>query len=532
MRLELTPELFRTPDFIKSARRMKKEADALVNGINYKRELIEKIAHLESKKHIESREKYAGDIKSLFSRLKKPAEKAFTASGGLRKIIYDNAAYVDNIVNAKEGVSLSEWIARNYINIISVDPNSLIVIEINEAGDRAYPCYKSVFDLENYQSDGNTVDWFICKADNYYRVVDGVSDRTVDISGNGITVIDEIFHNLGVCPAVVAGCAKQIGSEIRESFFLHILEDAKEFGRDKSVKTIFKIKHGIPKAWMYWAKCSECKGTGVITTQDGDGYKQHTCPKCEGTTWAKFEDVVDTMLIPQNVSKDDPKIAPDIAGYVSPPIETWVQYNSELEYLEDKMHGTVWGSYLNREKSNTATGEFINAQPVAMVQGTIADWAQSVESKISDIIAKWHGYSGNEPAQIIVYGKRFVNETIDSLNNQYSTSKKDGCLSIMDMMLETVISERFANNPYERARMLRRIAIDPYPHYSLKECLDLGPDEYFVKKTFEYWWKFDQSGVYLPEQANFDAYLEKKQKEHEALIAEKQKQEEEKLAQE
>ena len=495
---------FVVPKWIKQAREQNKELEALVYGHNYKEFLIEKIEHLESEKHANNRKKYSKNTVALFARVGKPMAQCCTASGGMRKLFYENEKYAANLAKCKDGKSLKDWIKDTYLEVCKADANAVILIE--REGEKLYPCYKSIQNIVNYECEGVLIKWVIFKHKDGYRAIDGMYDRYVTVSSDGVKVEDEIMHGFGYCPAVVAGQIKEPGVKLRKSLFWEILDEAKEYGRDSSMKSILKAKHGIPIFWQHWSKCQRCEGSGRIMVNTEENVKEGSCPDCKGTGWTFVKDVSDVIKL--QATSDGSTVAPNVAGYVAPPIETLVQFNTEQDWMEDKMFATLWGSYLTEQGNNTATGKFIDSQPVAMQQGVIADYCQNCENAIAEIIARGHGYTQETPPYIAVYGKRFINESIDSLNDKYAKAKVSGNLSLLDATLRSIISLEYENNLYEMELAIRRMEIDYYPHYSLAECKALSDEDFNTKKIFEKWWKQASLDVYLPTKEQFDAYLE------------------------
>ena len=70
------------------------------------------------------------------------------------------------------------------------------------------------------------------------------------------------------------------------------------------------------------------------------------------------------MAIPQGEEK---RLDP-ISGYSVPPLDIWVQYNSELEFNEDSAHEMYWGTIMGARTTGlkTATEIIYNSQPMIL----------------------------------------------------------------------------------------------------------------------------------------------------------------------
>lgn len=127
----------------------------------------------------------------------------------MRKLFYENEKYSANLARCKDGKSLKDWIKDTYLEVCKADANAVILVE--REGEKLYPCYKSIQNIVNYECEGILIKWVVFKHKDGYRAIDGMYDRYVTISSDGVKVEDEIMHGFGYCPAVVAGQIKEPG---------------------------------------------------------------------------------------------------------------------------------------------------------------------------------------------------------------------------------------------------------------------------------------------------------------------------------
>ena len=185
-------------------------------------------------------------------------------------------------------------------------------------------------------------------------------------------------------------------------------------------------------------------------------------------------------------SSNDVIIAPNVAGYVAPPLETWERMSAELSELESVMFKTLWGTkQAERADNNTATGRFIDAQPVNDRLSKFSDAAEVIEKFITDCMgALYYGemYKGSS----INYGRRFTIESPDTIWEKYESARRNGSPdSILDDMLREYIQAKYENNSLELQRQLKAIDLEPFPHLTASQVQSLKvPQTDYLKKVY------------------------------------------------
>lgn len=506
---------------------------------------IEKINSFEKQDIINIRKKYAVSNKHLFSRINRPKDKVFSAKGG--SVFYnvgDTATkfltdYMGNIVY---GYTIKQWLKVFWLPAVGYDPMGMIFIEVGPLGN-AYPTYKSVKDVFEYQPNGRNLDYVIFKIDpriseavedgagtqaSLYRVVDDLFDKIVSVSGNQMTTIqNETYPNyFGKVPATLISN----NFDPLRGFWISdqddVVELADQYLREGSVKNIFKNYFGFPQAWEYAADCPECQGTGVL-----EGEK---CSYCKGTKVKSRTDPSETLRIPVPQTKEDPVLAPNVKGYITPDIEGWDKMNEEQEMLECMMYHTLWGAkQVDPDgKAETATGKYIDAQPVMERLCEYSDATEMMETFITDLVGmKMVGktYKGAS----ITYGKRYLIETPDELWKKYQDARDSGApTAILDDLLNDYLQSRYSANAMELQKQLKFVAVEPSPHITITEMglFPQFPPDIMLKKIYFQEWKWTKTdqqiigGTIEALQADFDAFCQKLQDDRDAKALEKQQQ--------
>lgn len=514
-------------------------------------EFIEKIMAFEKQDLVAIRKKYAVSNKAMFSRINRPTDKVFSAKGGSAYYNLSDtqtAEMKEYVANIVDGYTLKQWLKNFWMPAMAYDPMGVIMMEMSEEGE-PYPTYKSIMDIYEYKLKGRNLEYIIFKlpqkqpslnlnqqngepnqqstgdqrlqdavaagegtAAELYRIVDDISDRIVKVSGNSITDVEgELYLNYWL--KVPASIISSIYDPVLGMFVSSedtIIELADQFLRDGSVKNIVMNYHGFPRAWEYQSACPECKGSGV---RDGN-----TCEYCKGSKIKTRSFPEETIRIPVPQSTDQPKIAPDIAGYITPPVDGIKLYNEELEALEDLMFETKWGTHMaddtKKGGSETATGKFIDIQPVNDKLCDYSEAAEMMETFITDLVGEIL-FTQNYKGASITYGRRFMIETPDQIWAKLQSARKDGApySALMDLYMD-YLEARYSSNAMELYKMQKLAKIEPLPFATYVEFgrLQTFPDIILRRK---YWFESWVSSKSDPEilltdlvklQTDFDKY--------------------------
>lgn len=461
---------------------------------------LERINHFENADQNEARKKFARSNKDLFERITRPIDKVFSASGGSSHFALPEAKdreFRRRLQSVENGLTLRRWIEQYWKPVFLTDPMGVIFIEVDGEGN-AYPTYKSSSDIYTYALNGRHLDYLIIKQDKstiaalsaddvadrglrYFRVVDDAFDYLVRVKGDNVMIVEaETFPNhFGHVPAIINSNIPIVGSVLYRSPLQPIVECADEFLRESSVKTIYKLLHGFPKHWKYGSECPDCHGTGF---KDGD-----TCPACKGTRVKLRSDVSDVMILMPPDSKDTPTIAPNVGGYISPPVEVWDKMTEELQMIETKMFETLWGTkQVENSQNETATGRFIDTQPINDRLAKIADAAESIETYVANMLGVFY-YGNSFGGASINYGRRFQIESADALWGKYEAARGAGApdASLNDM-IDDYLCAKYQDNAIELNRQKKLITAEPFVHLTVAQvkALDVPESDYLAKLYF------------------------------------------------
>lgn len=494
----------KAPLWIDAARTNHETLNALVTGKNFHKVLIKKIEKIESEDRAKARFKYSKDIRDLFDRVMQPRTNVFTASGGSVhneiKSITHKEKFIKSLAKFKGQKSIKKYLSEDFFRLGDTDPNGLLFLEYNEDVDIA-PTYKSINDIRYYESDGQLLDVLLFEPKVKkntkvsmieWRVVDDKKDwRFIQNGTNYILDEDRTFeHPFGTIPATILSDIQETGSELRRSYLFPIIELSKDYARDKSIKTIYKFQHGFPRHWRYVKECRTCHGTG----KNG----KESCEVCTGTGIIQRNDVTDIQTIEMPRDSDSAIITPNVEGFISPDLDTWTQYNIDLREMEELIDSTMWGTKRVKEGGNeTATGRFIDVQPVKNKLDVFSDNVEWVDNQLSGWVENWvNGNPKDDSEYHKSYGRNYIIESSDVLEDKYNKSRDSGAnTTVLDKLLDEWILSVYQNNPILLNQMQKKRLVEPYIHQSIDQVnLIFGAKEANTKVMFvSFWQSIDKS---------------------------------------
>lgn len=489
-----------TKDF-KEMREYSSTLKALVNGDDFIDELINKIEGIESSLKAKAREKYSRSVKDLFSRLFQPIDNIYYATGGVKEYEISSTTtktnYLKQIANIRDNKTLSEWVQTYAIQLYNTDPNGVIFLEYKTTPKvDVYPTYKSSSKIRYYKAKGQLLEYIIFepKVKNqktYIRIVDDLTDRTFERNGNDYLLVEELTfqHPFGQVPAIVCSNIQLAGEDEKLAPIDSIIEVAKEYARDQSFLTLYKVYKGNPIFWKYVTYCSDCSGTGKQDNEE--------CTTCngKGKVVAK-SDVTDAVELPIPTDTESPIIAPNIAGFISPDLEVWGKYEETLKLLEEQMYKSHWGTSYgmnNVQGMKTATEVTFDKQPLENQLNKYADYAEYVEWKLSEWILNLLDTTKTDKLEskiTINLGRRYIIESYDVLLESYEKSVlAEENNVVLDKLFSEYLGAKYRNNPIDLQINLLKARIEPYLHLPLTKVNAIfGNEEAQRKVLFQNWW--------------------------------------------
>lgn len=478
-----------------------------VNGVGAQ-EAIVKLQGLESEEEVSLRTMVARSNRATMATLIRPFDKIFSAQGG--SVFYDTkdvnfSAYIGGL---NGGIGLRKWLKNRWQNKFFTDPNGVVLIEVDTNGN-AEPKYKSINAIHDYCYTGIKLDYIIFngiagekfaahvelpegfevnKDAKYYRLIDDEKDTYAEQEGEKVRVLEEftIKNEWGYVPGVLNSDMLQPESSGKASPVEDIVDLADEYLRDTSIHTVYKALHSYPGFWAYLSECTRCKGTGKI--------EGGTCPTCKGEGVDVKKDVSKIFAM-EPPGEGEVSLAPPM-GYVQPDIASWAEQRTELDWLQKLMHFALWGTHTREQAANeTATGRFIDAQPVHDRLDDFATTTENVEQALTDMIGEHMlvNYGGSS----VAYGRRYLIETPETIWKRYEEARKEGApRSTLDYLLLQFYESEFQHQPTQLEVYKKIMGVEPFIHLSESDAiaLPIADQDKSTKIYFNEWRKTKTDG--------------------------------------
>lgn len=510
---------------IKAAREMSDKLVLHVDGVGLQEHLA-KINNYENDLQFEARRKHAISNKFLTEELLRPVDNAFHARGGSRNYKFKTGAkedeLINKLVNVKSNSSLSEYIEQEWFHRFVTDPNGLIFMEVVdvesvedvEEGEvieketELEPTYKSIHSIRAYKQNGLFVDWVIfephvinidekypkdeSKCIKQFWVVDELYYYLYQIKEKELTLIASIENSFGKVPAILCSNIQDNVTGWKKSPIDSQVELLDKYLLSNSVLSISEFFHNYLQQWTYVGECKTCLGTGLVSSDQGES----NCPTCDGTGQADRKDVTDIIKL-RYPDADGVKIDPP-AGYIYAPIDAWDAQINSVDRTKDMAFFSQWGTLIERNnnynkdrgtRNETATGRFIDAQPVNNRLNKYSVSIEKAHSALANFIGEYHFPETFEIA-VIQYGRRYMIETPDQIWEKYLNAKQDNApTSTLNLLLFQFYESEFRENE-ELFKYETKIAkLEPFVHWSIEIVKDLNvaQEDYYKKLYFSDW---------------------------------------------
>lgn len=498
------------------SRKRAKKLNMHVTGYGAKK-FLEELDDYETNAQKILREKLLKTNRSLFSFLLRPTDKVFTAKGGSvnYNVTSERVSDIKKGINSvADGLDIKKYLKKVVKKHYIIDPNSILFVDVdpngalethiittdkilwyeNKGNDieaiifEEYSKELSEKEIELYQKLGATV-LETKKKRKYYRVIDEKSDR-IFVNENGKIELEQgsdLENKFGFVPAKILGDEKNPNVDIFDSLVQDIVDDADEYLRDMSVKTVHKLSHAYPLYYALEQACTRCGGEGEINIGDHENPEMVTCPSCGGTGEKTRLNPSDKLLLKAPM-EGDPLLSKDnIAGTISPNLETAKFYEDSIDKQRQIMFQAVWGTtYEQGGKRETATGRWIDAAPVRDRLRDISDTFSKLHKFLLDCYGKvLLGDSSYE--SFVSYGDRYILENPDDLLKKYqeATNYSVSELVLMDLRNQYFEAE-YQNDPLELMKFKKLSKIEPFPTLTTKQVVELDwvTDEDKKKKMY------------------------------------------------
>jgi len=494
---------------IKLARKRAKKINMHLTGKGVV-EYLENLDGYETNAQKLLREKLVKSNRSLFSFILRPTDKIFTAKGGSINYNLPNETQTfikDRVSDVADGLDIKKYLKKVVKSQYVIDPNGILFIDIDSKGMLETHIINSK-DILCYSNKGNKIGSVIfepfkkelSKADElrysalgsdklkkekekkYYRVIDELYDRIFVNDGGTIKEVtsERMDNYFGFVPAIILGDEKDPNSNIFESIVADIIEEADVFLRRVSVTNIHELAHLYPRYWSYEQACTKCGGEGTVSSLKTEAvgetpavYDTITCSSCGGDGIKTRTNPSDEMVL-KTPEDGETAIAPNVAGYVQPDLNTAEFYNSVIEKARNTMFQAMWGTTMEQGgKRETATGRFLDAQPV---QDRLRD--------ISDTFAKLHKFMLDCFGKVLLrnpryessvsYGTRYILESPDDILDKYMEASREKISEVATIdMRNRYFEAEYQNDPLGLSNRKKLASIEPFPSLSVKEVSEM-----------------------------------------------------------
>jgi len=372
-----------------------------------------------------------------------------------------------------------------------VDPNGLQLLHYKAENDSYYFKPKKIQEIINYKTTGILLEWVLFepykktvneKEILTYWYIDSDKYYQIQITEDIVTFAQETKNTLGFIPAVVNSTMINTDNYLKESPINKQVDLLDSYLVKNSLKESYQLKHFFPVYWEYQTLCATCNGKKSI----GDG---EICPSCGGTGMATIKKDVNDVLILKKPEEGEPSTTPP-AGYVQPDLNTMAEQRTELDWLNEQLTFSHWGATKEKAKNQTATGKWIDTQPVYNRLNSYADITETIHSKLLYIWGRAN--FATFESGYVRYGRRYMIESPDVIMDRYLKAKEKKVSDItLNLFMEQYYTSEFQNDELLLNYYLKLLNVEPYPHNSIEEVvsMQLSIDEMNAKRYYPEWIK-------------------------------------------
>ena len=497
---------------ILAARKMNKKLLLHVEGIGLQ-DFLSQINNYENSKQFEAREKFAISNKFITEELLRPTDNAFNARGGSKnfKFVTDSenkeVEFMEKLAAIRNSHSLDWYIENEWFNKYITDPNGLIMIEsdgedVPKNKRNAYPTYKSIQSIKSYEQVGMYVEYVVFEAHEVSQETTKVlfgSDKVSEIKmywaiddvnwylvkeGSEISIEKILPHNFGRVPAVLCSDIIDNVTGWKKSPIDAQIELLDKLVTDTSVVNISEFFHLFPQQYLFADECTRCGGTGNI----GQGKEWVDCdnPNCTAGKLTR-RDVTDVILM-RLPTENEPAIK-EPGGFLSVPTNALTLKNESVERTWNRIFFSHWGAAVARDSGkdySTATGRYIDAQPVNNRLNKYSKSIEKTHTAIADFLGKYY-YSLTFSKAFIQYGRRYLIETPDQIWKKYVEAKAlNAPVSSLDILLFQYIESEYRENETMYVVETTKAKLEPFIHWSIDTVRQSETIPFIDKQKKEY----------------------------------------------
>ena len=378
--------------------------------------------------------------------------------------------------------------------------NSILVVDIAAEQTTEFPepyfYWLTIDRVMAYDADPDTgvMRWLIFKDGKRIVVIDDETYRVWPMK-NGIADIQgapeiEHPHGLGFCPARFfwdesidlhqpdVKCSPLTDQLEKLDWYLFFAISK----RTLDVSGAYPILSGYEQKcdWSNAENGDFCDG-GFIKDKQGH-YKMDNagvlmrCPKCGNKRTVGPGSFVEIPV--PNPNGDGMDFVPDMKN----PVQMLTVDRNSLDYnvdeqirlREDIIAAVVGQDFIitNHEAFNEQQVQ-ANFEDVTTVLNRIKRGFEAAQQWVDDTICQLR-YGRYFISSFINYGTDFYLSTADELRDKFKAAKENGASeSELDALQQQIIETEYRNNPTAQRRMKILAELEPYPHLTLRELMDL-----------------------------------------------------------
>ena len=428
------------------------------------------------------------ELERVFYSRNSSASYQFTSS----ELLEDWLNYKKNFLHEPDIWKTEGW------KQMQVSPNSILVIDLpvqqNSFRPEPYFYWLNITEVIDYElADKSTTnfEWLIFKQpDNKIAVFDDSTIRVYQLNEkNEIqSLVTEAIHNLGFCPARFywSTSVNEEYPDIKKNPITKELSRLDWFLFFSISKQHLDLYAPYPIYSAYEADCNYennetgeyCDG-GYLRDSDGnyeilaDGSVKK-CPCCSEKRIAGPGSFIEVPV---------PNSAEGVNDMRNPIQITTIDKDSldynvdECKRLHDEKVVSVVGqggtaSVSDKEAINE-TQVAANFESKTSVLNALKTNFEQAQKFIEDTICKLR-YGSSFISSSISWGTEFYVFTVQELYSKYKSAKESGASETeLDAILQQILEVEYRNNPLVLQRMLILKQLEPYPHKTQQEVLDL-----------------------------------------------------------
>lgn len=402
----------------------------------------------------------------------------------------DWAQYKKNKLNEPEVWKTIGW------KRMQVSPNSILVVDLPQiqTSSRPEPYFywleiDAVIDYQTLKNDENQFDWLIFKQpNNQIAVFDDSSIRVYQLNEKNeiSSLISESSHDLGYCPARFFWSTplNEKNKDLKKNPITKELSNLDWFLFFSLSKQHLDLYAPYPIYSAYEADCNfennetgdYCDG-GFLRNAKGE-YKiladgsVEKCPCCSEKRIAGPGSFLEVPV---------PNQAEGITDMRNPVQITTIDKNSldynvsECARLKNEIVISVVGSggTVSEKEAINETQVTANFESKTSVLNALKTNFELAQKFVEDTICKLR-YGSAFISSSISWGTEFYVFTVTELYSKYKQAKENGASnSELDAISQQILEVEYRNNPLVLQRMLILKQLEPYPHKTLGEVLQL-----------------------------------------------------------